>query len=317
MSRIRWFAAAMAMAALAATAGCAAKLPDDPTPAPQLVIYDRAWAYQSMPGQEILTPHYRIFTTHTDPVYIQRVPQFLENALVHYQRMVKPVCKPDKPMEIYIFGQRNQWEHFTTEMTGPAASIYLKIQEGGYVDNGRAVLYDIKRMNTFAVTGHEAWHQYLWHYVKHRPPPWLDEGIACYFEKFDCEGSTIDFEPRQNLTRLSMLRFGLGNHTWVELPELLSTHPGNIIGGSAGKVATYYAELWALILFLQDDPASKAKFATLLADVGTQRMMEQAVHAGFTGQQSDFGPAIFRAYITTDLAAFSTRFQAYCTKLAF
>ncbi|MDD4890938.1 MAG: hypothetical protein PHU85_13535 [Phycisphaerae bacterium] len=304
-----------AAAALLAPLGCH-RLPPEPAPSPQLVLWDRSWSYLGNPGQEILTPHYHIYTTHTDAVFLARLPQFLENAFTHYQQFIRPTKKPDGPMDVYLFGQRDQWDRFTAESTGPAASIYRKIQEGGYVDNGRAVFYDIHRLKTFAVTGHEGFHQYIWHYTRHRPPAWIDEGIACYFETFYWDGDALTFEPRRNMLRLSALRYGLTDKTLLDVHELLSTHPGNVIGSSPGKVASYYSQLWALILFLQDDPAYKSRFAKLLSDVGSQKMVELAAASGYNGQGSDFGPAVFRAYITADLPAFKTQFQAYCVKLA-
>lgn len=314
------FAARSAVPILASLllAGCPSRpLPPDPPAGPQLVLWDREWTYQGHAGQEILTPHYDIRTTHTDRVFLDRLPQFLENAFVHYQQMVKPTRKPDGPMPVYLFGQRNQWDHFTAESTGPAAAIYRKISEGGYVDNGRAVFWDIDRLKTFAVTAHEGFHQYLWHYAKHRPPAWIDEGLACYFETFIWEGDSITFQPRRNRIRLTALRFALTDKTLLDLSELLATHPGNVIGSSPRKVASYYAQLWAMVLFLQDDPAYKARFARLLADIGSQKMVELAAASGYNGQGSDFGPAVFRAYISTDLPAFKAAFQAYCIKLAF
>ena len=300
------------------SAGCANNWPPEPQAVPQLgQVGHRSWSYRNAAGEEISTAHYQVFTTHTDQGFLEQLPLFLETAFAHYQSLIRPTRQPDKPMEVYLFGKREQWEQFTTDTTGPAAAIYRKIQEGGYADNGRAVFYDIDRRKTFAVTGHECFHQYVWHFTKHRPPAWMDEGLACYFETFTWEGTTLKFEPARNQIRLDSLRRGLTDKTTLDLSELLSTHAGNVIGSSSGKVASYYAQLWALMLFMMEDQAYKAKFTRLLADVGSHRMVEQASSAGYSGQGPDFGPAVFKAYITSDLPAFNAKFQAYCMNLAF
>ena len=177
MSRNRlWVLAVAASAALVALGwpGCAKPTLREPQPAPQLVIYDKTWSYQGNPGQEIRTPHYVLYTTHSDAAFLEQLPRFMETAFQNYSALIKPTARPSAPMQVYLFGQRDQWEHFTDQHTGPSAAIYRKIQEGGYVHDGRAIFYDIQRLKTFAVTGHECFHQYLSHYAAHRPPAWLD-----------------------------------------------------------------------------------------------------------------------------------------------
>lgn len=306
----------LALATLLATltAGCDRPAPAEPEVVPQLVLMDRTWAYQSNPGREIRTPHYRIFTTHTDPVVVNRLPQFLETAYLHYQHVLSASREPDGPMVVYLFGNRDEWNRFTDEFTGRSAATYRKIVEGGYVDRGTAVYYDIRRMKTFAVTGHEGFHQYVVHYCRHRLPAWLDEGMACYFEGFFWEGSALTFQPRNNLLRRRALRFSLTRSNTIELSELLSTHPGKIIGGPADRVASYYAQLWALMLYLQEGPY-REQFDKLLADAGTDRMLEQAANAGYRGRPGEFGLTLFRAYFGSNLSAIERDFEQYCIKL--
>ncbi|MCG3180317.1 MAG: hypothetical protein BIFFINMI_02676 [Phycisphaerae bacterium] len=304
--------------------GCAQ--PPAPTPAdvPQLVLMDRGqlvlsdmpWQYHDMPGRQIRTPHYRIFTTHTDPEVIERLPQFLETAFLHYQSTLSASQTPSGPMDVYLFGERSQWDSFTREFTDErSAQVYLRIQEGGYVDHGTAVFYDIHRLKTFAVTGHEGFHQYVAHFCQYRLPAWLDEGLACYFEGFLWDGNVLRFQPTRNLLRLRALRYGLTRRTNLPLAELLSTHPGKIIGERAGTVSSYYAQLWALVQFLREGPYREG-FARMLADAGTRRMLQQAAAAGWSGQSDDFGPSLFRRYISTDVAGVEKEFQDYCLKLA-
>jgi hypothetical protein len=285
-------------------------------PAPQLLLSDREWNYHGARGREIRTPHYHIFTTHSDPEVIDRLPYFLEHAFLHYQTLISASKPPRGPMPVYLFGERAQWNRFTAEFTDPrSADIYLKIQEGGYVDRGTAVFYDIRRMKTFAVTGHEGFHQYVSHYCKHRIPAWLDEGLACFFEGFFWEGERVQFAPQRNLLRLRSLRYALSRKTTLELTELLSTHPGRVIGDRTGKVASYYSQLWALVLYLRQSRYREG-FIELLADAGTDAMLRRAARAGWNGQPSDFGPALFRAYISRDLPAVGREYHDYCLKLA-
>ena len=96
---------------------------------------------------------------------------------------------------MYLFGQRKQWDDFTSTFAGRQAGLYNKIKAGAYYLNGSCVAYNIGRERTFAVLGHEGWHQFNSRLFKYRLPSWVDEGIAMQFETSRYENGLFYFEP--------------------------------------------------------------------------------------------------------------------------
>ena len=107
----------------------------------------------------------------------------MEGALAQYQRFTPGVRLSTRPMECYVFAQRGEWAKFTKDRTGADAAVYLQINRGGYTVRDWYVAYFIGDMGTYSVAAHEGWHQFIARHFKSRPPPFLEEGLACMFEE--------------------------------------------------------------------------------------------------------------------------------------
>lgn len=107
------------------------------------------------------------------------------------------------------------------------------------------------------------------------------------------------------------------------LSDLLSTNAGKIIDTSdSNRTTSYYAHVWALVLFLRHGAAGKyaASFEDLLDGIadGTLRIRMQSakVTADQPSAVSD-GEAAFRAYISTDLSGFEAEFKGFVYELCY
>ena len=83
---------------------------------------------------------------------------------------------------------------------------------------------------------------------------------------------------------------------------------------------TYYAQAWALIVFLRHgaDRAYADGFDRMLADVAAARLSRRARAARLTTTapaKTTFGENVFRAYITEDLTDFEAHFREFMIDL--
>lgn len=299
--RLLWLAPLAGV--LGVLAGCAAE-----PRRPAVAFTNEEWPFGRTTGRKLTTDHYELYTTLTDPVLIDALPDFVERAHARCRALIPPVKEPDGRMRIYLFATRSQWEAFTRKFTGERAETFLKVRNGGYSERGVTVIEYVSHAVTFPLLAHEGFHQYLYHHVGENVPPWLNEGLAVW-----CEGqrwgmyALKDFDPWYNPSRKNQLIESLQGGHLHPLSRLLETHAGRIIEGSSRSVLTYYAQVWALVLFLQEGEGGKyaAGFHRLLAALGRPELEEQA-RAGFIWSDEaefNFGEAIFRAYIRDDIAA--------------
>ncbi len=299
--RSAWWAWLAGGAAL--VAGCAAQ-----EQRAAVAYTDEAWTFGRTTGHKLTTDHYELYTTLTDPVLVAALPDFVERAYARCRTLLPPVKEPQERMRIYLFATRGQWEAFTRRFTGARAETFLKVRNGGYSERGVTVIEYVSHAVTFPLLAHEGFHQYVHHYVREEIPPWLNEGLAVW-----CEGqrwgmyALKEFDPWYNPSRQNQLIESLQGGHLHPLRRLLETHAGRIIEGSSRSVLTYYAQVWALVLFLQEGEGGKyaADFRRLLDDLGRPELLERA-RAGFIwSDRGDFnlGEAVFRAYIRDDIAA--------------
>jgi len=282
-------------------------------------------------GLIIATAHYRIFTTHLEPLTLRQTPAFLESAFRAYQSQLAAPPTNTEPFTVYLFGARSQWEDFTRQLTGSEAAMYLKIQAGAYVVNGICVAYDIGRRQTFAVLGHEGWHQYNQRLFVYRLPSWLDEGIATLFETCRYEQGQFVFDPTQNLMRLGVLKENLLAGRGISLEQLILLNPGQVLGGYGGNpdsAAAFYAQVYALVRFLRED-----RYGLRLRPY--QAMLQGAAAGGWPLDATLLAMAadrrvpltiawnmqvahqLFLHYFGQDLAALDAEYQAYCRKITY
>jgi hypothetical protein len=265
------------------------------------------WKFGDALGKKILTEHYQIHTTLTDRALVDALPQFVEGCYEHYRTLVPPARDPNELMPVFLFATRSEWEAFTRKFTGARARQFLQVRNGGYSEQGVSVIEYVTHAVTFPLFAHEGFHQYLHHCVGRDIPAWLNEGLAV-----ECEGQRWgvrlrEFDPWYNPARRNVLAQALIANKLHPLRTLVRTHAGEIVGGSLQSIGSYYAQVWALVLFLREGENGKyaAKYKAMLADLSTGEAAEQIRIAATStaGELPTPGEALFRHYIGDDLPA--------------
>ncbi|NIA07252.1 MAG: DUF1570 domain-containing protein [Actinobacteria bacterium] len=229
------------------------------------------WSFQESKGRIIKTAHFTIYTTARDAVLLEKLPDFLEGAYEKYLAFLPPAKDDEKPLVIYLFGRRSEWEAYTKDYTGAQAETYLKIRAGAYSYQGTCVAYMLERYHTFGVLAHEGFHQFAHRRLGHRIPPWMEEGLACNFEAHVWKNGKPEFTPDLNEFRISALERDLRNNRMFSLEELTGMQAGTAINLPPEKTATFYAQAWALTRFLQEGKNGKFRdsFRQLLDDAAS------------------------------------------------
>lgn len=301
-------AAALALIGLA---GCAT-----PKSRPVVPFEKEPWRYARTAGAKLTTAHYEIYTTLQDDLLVDALPGFVEAAYAHYAGLVPPARAPQEQMKVYLFVSRGQWEAFTRRFTGSRASVFLQVRNGGYSERGVSVIEYVRHEITFPLFAHEGFHQYLHHCVGARIPAWLNEGLAVYCEgqRWDAQGLK-SFDPAYNPSRRNDLATALIGNKAHSLRKLLQTDAGQMIAGSSRSVATYYAQLWGLILFLQEGAGGKYApgFQRLLAKLPELDIEQyaRAAHIWSERPRFNFGEDLFRNFISEDLETVEQEYFAY------
>ena len=282
---------------------------------------DRGWAYY--------TPNSIIRTTSTDRKILERLPPFVELSILHYQSDITRLPRPAKPIETYFFDTRNQWETLTRSLMGGRAGVYLSIERGGYSAKQIGVFYDIGPKDSFVICAHEGWHQYSHSTFKDPMPVWLDEGVACMMEGFKWDDQFPDhprFLPWANIERFDQLRTAYTRDALMPIHSLLTLRPQDLMGSSAGRSSTqptaliYYAQVWALIHFLNEGQAGRYQSALHLiledAAAGTLRskLSPNALHQFNTRRT---GPATLTTYLPvgTTLRQLDLEYQQFIARI--
>lgn len=264
-----------------------------PVAAPVSVIESiEPWSFQGTPGRLIRTRWYRFFTTETDPILLDPFPEFLERCLHRYTTEFGPLPHPPMPLDTFLMADRRQWMRLTRQMMGDHAATYLLIERGGFSSGGRALLWTIGRQDTLAIAAHEGWHQYTQRTFRDELPTWLEEGIGVYMEGLIIEHARpLVVRPSgwANLERYDHLARAAATADLMPLASLLSSAPGPLLHGGADAALTYYAQVWALILFLleHDGGVHRQSLHALLVDAAAGRLVSLRAHT----QADDAQPA--------------------------
>lgn len=279
------------------------------------------WSFGKAEGAKLTSPHYVIYTTCRYKPFVNALPGFLETCWAAYADLLPTDKPPERRLDVYLFQERWQWEKFTERFNPDRADVYKRIRSGGYSERGITVSHYSSQRTALSVLAHEGLHQYIELTRGANIPPWLNEGLAAYFEAFDIDAKTNRpiFKPETNYLRTGSLREAIAAGDLIPLSRILGTHAGIEVQERAGHVRTYYAQVWSLVVFMirsdLDNPYREG-FLELLREVGTDAMdrRARAFLATDTEGQMSYGEAVFRAYITDDLAAFQTAYEAYMHK---
>ncbi len=226
-------------------------------PIQRFVAERNPWTYQGNAGWIYHTPSSTIHTTVADRQMLIRIPSFIETAQIHARTALTMLPPPPKPVDTYFLGSRKQWETMTRKLLKEKANIYLAIERGGYSIGTTGVYYDLGPRDSFTIAAHEGWHQYARSVMQDHLPVWLDEGIACYLEGFKWDPINPDrpvFLPWSNLERHDQLRKAHASGSLMSIHTLVSNRPQDLMATDkgAGRVLTYYAQLWALVHFFKE-----------------------------------------------------------------
>jgi len=310
--------ALLCAAGLVAAVGCSALAPP-----PAVPFASEDWTYHGSQGSKLTSQHYVLYTTCQSKPFVDTMPAFLETCWQAYTELVPIEKPPDRPLETYLFGKRWQWEQFTDEFAPQRAATYKRIRTGGYSERGITVSHYGNRRSTLSVLAHEGLHQYLEATRGARIPAWLNEGLATRFEAFELDADNRPiFDARRNYLRLNGLRSAMNADARAPLEEILSTHAGVEIRKESSHVRGYYSQVWSLVLYLLEPPATNPYydgFQLLLRELGTDAMTRRTrafLAADSEGRMSE-GEAVFRAYITNDLKTFQTDYEQFLHRLLF
>ncbi len=297
-------------------AGCAQTQTVDPPllrpstgDASRFIAEEGAWSFRGNTGRIYLTPSSIVRTTTNDRLINRRLPTFVERSVVHYQHAITNLPELDEPIETYLMGNRIQWEQLTRALLGDKASVYLRIERGGFAAGHRGVFYNIGPRDTFIICAHEGWHQYAHSVLQDPLPVWLDEGIACFMEGFRWDLASPDrprFMPWANTERFDQLRQAVSAGSLISLHALVSTRPQDLIARNAtgDELLNWYAQSWALVHFLYEAEAGRFR-------AGLQRMLTDSASASLNdhidaalGEGSSsrlrtrrIGPEVLHAYL--------------------
>ncbi len=283
------------------------------------------WTFKGDRGWAFYTPNSIIRTTSTDRKILERLPPFVELSILHYQSDITRLPRPAEPIETYFFDTRNQWETLTRSLMGDRAGIYLSIERGGYSAKQIGVFYDIGPKDSFVICAHEGWHQYSHSTFKDPMPVWLDEGVACMMEGFRWDDQFPDhprFMAWANTERFDQLRSAYNSETLMPIHSLLSLRPQDLMGSSTGQptALTYYAQVWALIHFLNEGQGGryKASLDALLSDTALgnfRSKLDLPALRQFNTRRT--GPATLLTYLPegTTLGQLDLEYQRFITQL--
>ena len=298
---------------------CACNLPQ-PNAGP-VAVQRSEWAFHGRPGVELTTQHYLIRTTCKSPTLLKAIPDFLESCWTAYAELLPSQTQPSEPLKTYLFQNRSEWEAFTEDFSPARADVYKKIRSGGYSERGTTVSHYSSISATLSILAHEGFHQFLELTRGRNIPPWLNEGLACNFESFELDADNRPvFQPERNALRRGHLAEAMGRNRLIPLKEILETHAGEQVLKPSADVRGYYAQEWALVLFLRQSPLKNPYhdgFQELMRDLGTDAMARRAQSALTSDMlgKANNGEAVFRAYITTDYAKFEEDYKAFVREL--
>ncbi len=266
----------------------------------------------------VTTPHYRIDTTIENEEMVERIAQVMEGALEQYRKLAPDVPLSEKPLQCYVFNDRNQWAQFTEAQTGADAKVYLRINRGGYSVRDWFVSYYIGERETISVAAHEGFHQYIGRNFKRRPPPFVEEGLSTLFEYVDWDKELPRWRLSMNPNRLSALERSLKRETTMPLGELCAMHAGQVVSKQLWKVEMFYAQAWGFARFLVDGEGGRYRPALqrMLTDLANDRALVPNAGPGANGL---WNPAtakpLLEQYLGKKIEEIDKEYQAYMRKL--
>jgi hypothetical protein len=286
------------------------------------------WRSTTREGERIITNHFRIHTTMRSEEFKRLMAIFSERAMAHWTTALAPLPVPDRQLDTFVFGSRDEWAAHTRMKLGTEAGAYLALGRGGYTSNAEAILYDIGPGDTLTILAHEGWHQFTQSLFKQELPAWLEEGIAAYMEghRISPESGEPVFTPWRNFERFGELRDAVRRGRMVPVDQILNSTAQEYLADGRERLLTYYAQVWALVHYLREgeDGAYSTGLSRLLSDCVSGRTVESLRKAPMTpdearalertlrrGTRMVPGDYWIRAYFTPDLERFASGYRSF------
>lgn len=316
-SQRRFPSAATILCVALLLAGCASKdrIGERLGPTAPVKVTAAPWRYGDAPGYILSTPHYTIHTTIQDKELARKITQLLEAGYHQYQQFTPGIDLSNKPMDCYIFANREQWADFTAKNTGATAKVYLQINRGGYTVRDWFVAYELPgRQRTYSVVAHEGFHQFVSRNYIGRLPPFLEEGLACMFEDVDYDRALPRFNLSVNRSRAHALRRAIEAKSLIPLDDLVRMHAGEIVSRSGLTIDTFYAQNWAFARFLWEGENQRFR-------PGLQRMMVDTARGTLNAPTGPWNPAavpiVLERYLGISFDELAARYQTYMRTIAY
>ena len=228
------------------------------------------WKFMDIDGVQLISEHYRIYTTINNQEVRRRFPAFMESALRQYRTTFGPLDDVPKKLIMYIMQDRRQWKNLSRQLLPQYAPLLEMIERGGFATNGIAILFFIdwgsQSKDTMTIAAHEGWHQYMQATFECPLPAWLDEGIATYLEGHRTTMGIQQFEPASNSARLDILKASMTSGQVIPLRQIMNESPQTFLQSGQKGVLLYYAQTWTLIHYLMQHPIYRKGLEQILLD---------------------------------------------------
>ena len=279
------------------------------------------WQYKGDPGFKLGTPHYAIYTTIKQEDVRLMLPQVMEGGYAQYRQLVPGIALSDKPMDCFIFRNREQFNDFTRENTGRDSLIYIQIRRGGYALRDRFVSYLLGVNSTASVAAHEGWHQFVARNFKGRLPPFLEEGISTTFEGVEFKDNLPRWNTAINPLRAQALRRAVDEKNLWPTEQLIRMHAGEVVSQPSEKIEAFYSQCWAFAKFMRE--AEGGKYAPALrqwlaetADGSVFDPSHSHVRAGLPWNPSGVKPML-EHYMGMSLPEIDKAYRAYMHRIVY
>jgi len=279
---------------------------------------ENQWNAGGHNGLELISEHYRIYTTINDRRLLMILPGFLDAAHQSYLDLTQlPAAATDERMPVYMLSDRMQWAELTESVFGRRGPS-MHLEDGGYTYRGVTVCWNIGGMATLSVAAHEGMHQFLHYRMKNRLHLWAEEGLATSSEGFVIRDHHVRFTPGRNMIRLINLRQAI-LHQWLGMELLLRTSPPELLQQEQveNPILSYYAQIYALTNFLRTHPTYGPRWRAMISAAAAGRL-GVGKDAGVSlkpGRGRPYAPEVgiglFRQYITTDIETFEREFRQF------
>lgn len=141
------------------------------------------------------------------------------------------------------------------------------------------------RSTTRRVLQHEGFHQFAWHYISGDLPPWVNEGLAKYFEDGRLRGDRLEL-GRKHRARIAALQRAMLRAKLMRLERIVSLtekqwHQRAAEDRQAGRIM--YSQAWSMVYFLihGEDGRYRSAFEDYLHQLADGLSSEEAFQRSF------------------------------------